>query len=244
MINMFRTFRHNFSKSNTLKKLYLYILSVFPVHQRYEVNRYLRSPFSKLENDNKIIFIHIPKAAGNALIKTLFNQSATGHDPLLRYKKNDLVKYTNFYKFSVVRNPWDRLVSAYFYLKQGGIGFFDKEFADKFLNECDDFSEFVLKLESDPHFLEKILSWVHFCPQVSFLQDETGRIAVDRIVKLENISSDISLLCKDLNLPDKQMIKDNQSKRGSYQDYYTEETKSIVAKIYKEDIQQLGYNFE
>lgn len=244
MLKVIHRVRKGISNISLLKRFYLFALSFMSVHKKYILNRSLRSPFSKLENDNKIIFIHIPKAAGNALIKTLFNQSATGHDPLLRYKKNDLVKYTNFYKFSVVRNPWDRLVSAYFYLKQGGIGFFDKEFADKFLNDCDEFNEFVLKLESDPHFLGKILSWVHFCPQVSFLQDETGRIAVDRVVKLEYISSDISLLCKDLNLPDKQMVKDNQSKRGSYQDYYTEKTKSIVAKIYKEDIQQLGYNFE
>ena len=227
-----------------LKPLYLTCLKLIPIHKRYYLNRMFRTPFSKLENDKKIIFIHIPKAAGNALIKTLFDQSATGHDPILRYKENNSVKYNDFYKFTVVRNPWDRIVSAFHYLKQGGIGFFDKDFSNEYLDDVPDFSTFVKRLESDNVFRNNILTWIHFVPQIDFLSDEYGDVALNKIIKLENINDEIPSLCKDLGISNRDMISDNSCKRKPYQYYYDDELAAIVGTIYKQDIERLGYAFE
>lgn len=244
MLDFLYSIRKGVSNFTLLKRLYLTLLRFFPVHYRYQINRKLRSPFSQLEENNNIIFIHIPKAAGNALIKSLYRQSATGHDPILRYKQFDIIKFNNSYKFAVVRNPWDRFVSAFHYLKQGGIGFFDQDFASQYLDDVVDFRAFVKKLESDNNYRTKILSWVHFVPQVDFLCDEKGVFLLDNIIKLEEINKEIIPLCKDLGLTRQTMIKFNASKRKPYKNYYNKELTAIVARLYKQDIERLGYSFE
>ncbi len=241
---MLHKFRRKLRGFSGLRSAYLYVLKIFPVHTRYEINRKLRSPYSSLEDDKKIIYIHIPKAAGNALIKSLYGVSATGHDLLNRYKDNNESKFNLYYKFAVVRNPFDRFVSSFFYLKQGGIGFFDDDFANKYLSGIDSFDAFVLKLKSDEAFRKSVMTWIHFVPQIDFLSLDGKTISVDRVVKLENINTDISALCQDLNLPVVEMKKDNASKRSSYKDYYTPELVGIVSELYRQDLDTLNYTFE
>ena len=62
--------------------------------------------FRKLQT----IFVHIPKAAGISINKSLFNNLGGGHIPLINYQ---LIfpkeEFENYFKFTIVRNPWDRL---------------------------------------------------------------------------------------------------------------------------------------
>lgn len=218
------------------------LFRLLPVHYAYRLNRSLRSPYSELEINNQLIFIHIPKAAGNALIKSLYGQSATGHDPLIRYKKYDSGKFNNFTKLAVVRNPWDKMVSSFFYLKQGGIGFFDLNFRNRYLADVEDFESFIAKMQSDKSFENKILSWIHFIPQIEFITIN-GEVGVDILVKLEELDSNIDGICERLKIKSATLMKDNQSKRGKYQDYYTTESRDYVASLYEQDIKVLGYTF-
>lgn len=235
--------RFIFARSKPLKSIFLFFMRLLPIHFRYDLNRALRSPFSKVEDNNRVIFIHVPKAAGNALIKTLFGASATGHDPLRRYLSHNSEKFYSYYKFAVVRNPYDRLVSSFFYLKQGGIGFFDNDFAESYLNDIDSFEEFVTRLGSDDEFRGAIMSWVHFVPQLDFITLDGSNVAVDRVIKLESIDQEISELCEKLGVPPVKMIKDNMSQRKSYKTYYTPELISIVSSLYKDDLAVLNYTF-
>lgn len=242
-MKIFYIIRRRLARFKFLKKIYLLVFKVLPVHQRYELNRNFRSPFSALEDTNRIIFVHIPKAAGNALVKTLFGASATGHDPLRRYLSHNSEKFYSYYKFAVVRNPYDRLVSSFFYLKQGGIGFFDNDFAESYLNDIDSFEEFVTRLGSDDEFRGAIMSWVHFVPQLDFITLDGSNVAVDRVIKLESIDQEISELCEKLGVPPVKMIKDNMSQRKPYKTYYTPELISIVSSLYKDDLAVLNYTF-
>lgn len=235
--------RKNVRNFSFLKRFFFFLLKFFPVHSRYDINRKLRTPYSLLEDEKRIIYIHIPKAAGNALIKTLFGASATGHDPLRRYLSHNSEKFYSYYKFAVVRNPYDRLVSSFFYLKQGGIGFFDNDFAESYLNDIDSFEEFVTRLGSDDEFRGAIMSWVHFVPQLDFITLDGSNVAVDRVIKLESIDQEISELCEKLGVPPVKMIKDNMSQRKSYKTYYTPELISIVSSLYKDDLAVLNYTF-
>lgn len=235
--------RFIFARSKSLKLIFLFFMRLLPIHFRYDLNRALRSPYSKVEDNNRVIFIHVPKAAGNALMKTLFGVAATGHDPLRRYCSYNSEKFKHYYKFAVVRNPYDRLVSSFFYLKQGGIGFFDNDFAESYLNDVDTFEEFVKRLGSDGKFRSAIMSWVHFVPQLDFITLDGSNVAVDRVIKLENIDLEMSDLCRELGIPPVKMIKDNMSQRKSYKTYYTPELISIVSSLYKEDLAELNYVF-
>ncbi len=235
--------RRKLARFKILKSAYLSMFKVLPVHKRYEINRSFRSPYSALEDTNKIIFVHIPKAAGNALIKSLFGMVATGHDPIGRYLSHDSKKFKSYYKFAVVRNPYDRLVSSFFYLKQGGIGFFDNDFAESYLNDVDTFEEFVKRLGSDNRFRAAIMSWVHFVPQLDFLTLDGINVALDRVIKLENIDRELSDLCKELGVPPVKMIRDNISFRESYKTYYTPELIDIVSMLYKDDLTALNYTY-
>jgi chondroitin 4-sulfotransferase 11 len=243
MVNLIHLIRNKISSFVLLKKIYLSLFKLVPVHYAYSLNRSLRTPYSQLEDDNSIIFIHIPKAAGNALIKSLYGRSATGHDPLSRYMDYDKAKFERSYKFAVVRNPWDRMVSSFYYLKQGGIGFFDTDFADKFLSGCENFDSFVHRINSDSAFKESVMSWVHFVPQVDFLMIDGSSGYMDQIIKLEELNEGYERLRTNLQREDTQLIKDNQSSRSKYQDYYTEETIQIVKALYSDDIALLDYVF-
>lgn len=76
-----------------------------------------KSPYNEVEKEKEIIFIHVPKCAGRSVRKAV-GLPRDGHDRALWYKFHDPEKFRRYFKFTVVRNPWDRLVSAYFYLRQ------------------------------------------------------------------------------------------------------------------------------
>ena len=69
----------------------------------------------------KTIFVHIPKNAGTA-IETLFGNSSFRIQPykhanIHEIKKKFTKSYDCYSKFTIVRNPYDKMVSWYFYLK-------------------------------------------------------------------------------------------------------------------------------
>lgn len=62
----------------------------------------------------KCIFLHVPKAAGISISKTLFGNLGPCHITYDWFEQNlGLVTIKAYYKFTFVRNPWDRLYSAY-----------------------------------------------------------------------------------------------------------------------------------
>ena len=69
--------------------------------------------------ERKAIFIHIPKTAGSAL-RVYFNDKGDDKYGLSRHDNIDTIKvkfpkHKEYRKFTIVRNPYDRAVSCYFY---------------------------------------------------------------------------------------------------------------------------------
>ena len=102
----------------------------------------------------KCLFIHIPKCAGIAVSKALFNSRAGGHLPLAHYQ---LIitpqQYKTLFKFTVVRNPYARLLSAYTFLSAGGLTNEDASWSARVLSDYRNFSDFVEAFT--PSFLSK-----------------------------------------------------------------------------------------
>ena len=188
----------------------------------------------------KTIFVHIPKAAGISFNMSLFDNLGGGHIPLRNYQlvfsKKD---FESFYKFTIVRNPWDRLFSAYNFLKKGGLTGNDQEFAKKNINPYKDFNAFVIKWVNK----KNINKGIHFKPQYKFLCDIHDNVLTDYIGYFENIENEFQSICEKLNI-EKELIKINSNKRTeNYKDYYNENTKKIVKEVYKKDIELFGYKF-
>ncbi|WP_435412942.1 sulfotransferase family 2 domain-containing protein [Psychroserpens mesophilus] len=191
-------------------------------------------------DDLKCIFVHIPKAAGVSVNKALFGNYGGSHlklkDYQLIFNKKEFYKY---YKFTFVRNPWDRLVSTYFFLKNGGFHENDKAWFDDNLSQFEDFEDFVLNWLND----ENSYKWIHFIPQYEFIT-LNNKVLVDDIFKLEDINESIKIISKKLNIPiELKHENQNPNRDSKYREYYTPEMKDIVGLVYKKDIELFDYQF-
>lgn len=191
-------------------------------------------------DEKECIFIHIPKAAGISLNMILFGNLGGGHrflsDYIFIYKK---AVFNNFYKFSIVRNPWDRLVSSYLFLKEGGFNAKDEFWFKENIAKFSDFEDFVLNWVNKYN----IYSYIHFIPQFKYVSLH-GQLIVDEVYKLEELSSKTDSLNKRLKtniiIPHKNKTK---SRDSDYRSYYSSKTRLIVENVYKEDIKLFNYSF-
>lgn len=207
---------------------------------RREVNPSAKGNFSLRRYDEyRCIFIHITKTAGTS-VATAFFDELPYHYTAVQYRvifgrRN----FNQYFKFAFVRNPWDRLYSAWNFLKQGGWDEKDAAWAAGHLGHIDDFNEFVCQWMNE----ERLWSHIHFWPQYRFIEDHKGRCLLDHIAYFETIHQDFEVIaCRlgiETTLPHK-----NPSRRSDYRDIYSGEARDKVARLYARDIDKLGYSFD
>ena len=141
--------------------------------------------------------------------------------------------------FAVARNPWDRVVSRYFFAKKV-IEVEKKEPVGKY------------KIDSFEHFLEERHEWGGkpyqwhrairgWYPASDYVTDEDGKLRCD-MLRFENLDAD---LCRYFNIPKMDRHRNVTGlNKGTYMDLYTPETIQIVADWYKDDIDMWGYDFD
>ena len=173
------------------------------------------------------------------LIRSGGKQWRDGHLPPNFYSRDFLNK--GFLIFGVIRNPWDRFLSAFLhnYRERQRENVYEKSMFEK-LSKWDSFENFCLDLKEslkiDPCFTSG-----HFIKQSYFLNDSVKDV---KLVNYDNIKSDLTNLLNNLGLNFKLKHRWNNSQKiTSYKDYYTEETKSVVADLYKEDIENFNFQF-
>ena len=194
-----------------------------------------------LKHKPKVIFIHIPKNAGSSIERALFNtEGAVSHMTALNRANEDIDLFNKSFKFAIVRNPYDRFVSAYEYLKQGGRNNHDLEWSKQNIQHFQSFNEFVLALK-DIEYRKKITSWIHFKEQAGFVCDEKNKVLVDYIGKYETLEKDFSHVCKEIGVSASLTHENKTPKRSDYKQYYTDESKAIVLDIYRRDFEVFGY---
>jgi hypothetical protein len=193
----------------------------------------------------KCIFLHVPKTAGLAVSKTLFGSHGPSHLNYDWFVENFGAQTVKaYYKFTFVRNPWDRLHSAYFFLKKGGINEDNMEFAKKYLSHINSFEQFVLEWVNET----TIDSYWHFIPQYKFITSATepAKIMTDFTGRFENLDNDFRVLAGKLGFKNKtlQQVNVNSEKTSSYINDYSKEMIDKVAMVYHQDVELLGYNFK
>ncbi len=193
----------------------------------------------------KCIFIHIPKTAGRSISKSLFGNYSGGNEKITFYLKKFGRKTVNrYYKFAFVRNPWDRLYSAYNYLTKGGSDENDRLFYKESLSHLENFEDFVIKW-LDESKLET--TSYYFIPQYRYLSEESKpeKLLVDFIGRFENIDKDFAALCRLLKFPRLKLPQINvtNTEKNAYLKVYTPAMIDKVTDLYKKDILLFNYSF-
>jgi hypothetical protein len=188
----------------------------------------------------KCIFVHIPKNAGLSVCYTLFGNTGGSHRKVKDYKEIFSPKtFKRYFKFTFVRNPWDRLVSTYFFLKNGGLTEKDRIWAEQNILQYTNFDDFIINWLTK----ENINKSLHFQHQHVFLENNSGELEIDFIGRFENLDEDFKYVINKIGI-DRSLKKTNTSKRKkSYKEYYSEETKAIVSEVYRKDIELFKYTF-
>ncbi|TWU61722.1 sulfotransferase family 2 domain-containing protein [Crateriforma conspicua] len=144
----------------------------------------------------KVIFIHVPKAAGSSIGRLVFGTDIIGHYPYFVYQRYDPLRFEDYYKFSLVRSPLTRLFSAYRYVLSGGKGRADAKCGDVIRAASGSFEDFVCNV-LDQAFAYR---WVHFVPQSFFLCTDADKLMVDDVVKVESLPDGFEPIGKRLGI--------------------------------------------
>ncbi|EHT7405588.1 sulfotransferase family 2 domain-containing protein, partial [Campylobacter coli] len=199
--------------------------------------------FKDFHEKYKCIFIHVPKAAGSSIERVIYQTDKwlVGHVKASDYVKFDKDKFESYFSFGFVRNPFDRVVSAYHYLKNDSPDPCDIKWGRLHINNLT-FEEFILRLQ-DEEFKEKILLKNHFSFQYKYLCDENMNILVNFVGKFEQLNSDFKKILNILYREDS-LVHINKSKHLNYRDYYNSQTYKIIREIYRYDFEIFDYDLE
>lgn len=190
-------------------------------------------------DEHKCIFIHITKTAGTSVALGLFGYLPYHYQAWQYRGFYGRKTYKEYFKFAFVRNPWDRLYSAFCYLKGGGWNDEDRIWAESNLQGIDDFNEFVLGWLNS----ERLKAHIHFWPQHEFICNRSGEPMIDYLAYFETISDDYQVVSSKISTS-KELVHKNASKRFGYKDIYIPESIEKVASLYSKDIALFGYEFD
>lgn len=206
-----------------------------------------------ISSTHGFIFIHRGKSAGNSISQALlpfvddkilmdygyqdglntFNTrnvryGLRKHAGLLEYKKvlpADF--YENAFKFSLIRNPFERLISVYYSPNRVALDNIDVNSFDR--------QDFLRVIREERTFREYV------CTDAGKgLLDE-----IDFVVRYESLKHDFQVLCEKLGLPNLPLGRYNVSKRKrDYRQYYDSALVDAVYQRFHEEIETFGYAFD
>lgn len=179
---------------------------------------------------HKCFFVHVPKCGGTSIERTLAapNQTVGGHSTAGAMRKKWPQEWAEWFTFSIVRNPVDRFLSAWSYLRHEPV---HSAHNNRIVHELDTLPAFCARLEAQPDLIH---SMVHLIPQSRFLQGISGQILVEKVYKFEELDEAWKEICARLGV-DKKLPHLNRSKREEG------DVGDLVRKLYREDFLLFGY---
>ena len=184
-----------------------------------------------LDKDDKYIYLgHFKAGFTSARNYALRERSIRPESGKYKTKIYTREQYDNLLKFTIVRNPYDRVLSAFFFLQKGNQG--------PKIKQGTDFKKWVKEVfkQRGPAFNQH---FKRMYPRMVF----NGEVWLDYIAKLENIKEDWKYIANKCDLDPVFPHKNFRKKKYNRYDYYDDECIEIIYNIYKEDIDKLGYEY-
>lgn len=194
-----------------------------------------------IDFDRALVFVHVPKAAGCTVREHLSSHAVSRANLWGEGTGRDLAHATieeakefisaafleRAFKFAVVRNPVDRLVSIYHYLEREPRA--ERRFSD--------LSDLVSQLEAASREI------VHLRTQTSFLYYK-GKVTVDRILRYDRFAHDFSLLCMECGLTtDFGWHNQTVCASGTFR-MFSEKELEALSRFYRADFENFGFKLQ
>jgi hypothetical protein len=197
---------------------------------------------------HSFLFIHIQRTGGGSVSRMLRANVPDARRFLMPHSHAQEAleklgnRYPHFYKFSFVRNPWERMVSWFAMLtrhvrqvsKPGWNRY-------KFAAATSGFENFLnadaVKRVGKSHYSLAF-------NQLDYLMDTAGNLLVDDVFRLENFTSDCQLMAARCGFVLPRVFHTHKIQHAHYSTYYTPSTKQLIADRFARDIDYLGYRFD
>lgn len=130
--------------------------------------------------------------------------------------------WDSYYTFAIERNPWDAVVSLYYWLRRN--------------DKVDTFERF-LTMPNIEQLATRNFQAYHL----------KGEVAVDRVLRFERLADDLAEVWAHLSLPGEPALphaKGGARPAGSdYRDLYDDKSADLVRRVFARQIEELGYEF-
>ncbi|PWG16231.1 sulfotransferase family 2 domain-containing protein [Salibaculum griseiflavum] len=213
-----------------------------------------------ISRGRRYIFVHIPKTGGTSLALALEGRAMAddvlvGDTPKARRRRKRLkgietqgrlwkhstlaeaeglitrAEMADFFTFTLVRNPWDRMVSYYHWLQAQ-----DFDHPAVALSKSLPFSLFLHHDVTEQAF--------RAAPYGQYMTDGAGQEHCRLFIRLEHLAEDAGPLWQHLGF-DLDVPRVNASGRNrDWRPYYTDDDAAWLGELCAEDISRFGYGFD
>ncbi len=183
-----------------------------------------------ISHDYRCVFVHQRKCASTSIIAAFGVEPRTkawgvGANGLFKPEYAPIADLIEaYFKFAVVRNPWDRFVSGWKYCKSTR----KRSLLDVLTNP-----------PTDRHDYRHLMVTQH-----KTLIRADGSSAVDFLMRYERLQEDFDEVCRRIGKPRVELPRLNTTHRPSYQDVFDDESRAIFDLLFAEDIRRYGYDYD
>ncbi len=174
----------------------------------------------------RCIFVHQRKCAGSSIMRTFGIAFGTTEWDFMKdgvLSEEHATAPLGYFRFAVVRNPWDRFVSGWKYCSSTR-----ERTLEEILND----------LPRQGHDYRHITR-----PQHATLFDEHGVLAVDYLIRFERLQQGFDAVCGLIGKPRCQLSHRNRGTREHYRAYFDAASRLSFLRHFARDVELLGYDY-
>jgi hypothetical protein len=215
-------------------------------------------------HQNRLIFLHLPKCGGTSIEVALTGRpwhqnGLRQHQHLTAVETRELYGaeiFRSYFKFAIVRNIWDLLVSHYLWgcsgLRGRGVSWFrwGWEWGHPFDSarrrwvRRPTFAEYLADIPGFNRRLHFSHTGQDLTRQLDAISID-GQIAMDYVGRFEDLPDEFRKICQLARASPPELPHHLKSRRTRhYSDYYAPELRDLVAERYRRDIEAFGFTFE